>query len=287
MRPPPTPPTRRGLLRWTRQALAWAGVERPVKRLGQHFLVDPAVINAFRRALSPWAGSDMVEVGVGLGTLAYYVSDLASRIHACDIDERLARAAAGILPGNVQVTVEDGVVLAAAAVEPVIYSNAPYNASTPLIAAAARNNNVKALVLVVQKEVAYRLTAKPGSGDYGRLSVLASRFFEARLLGVFRGSSFHPPPEVDSALVALVRRRDWDPGVDPKIEELTRCLFTQRNRLALRAVERCTGSRPGGGLSSRLEGKRVRDLTHEDLEAIVAQEGLAGAASTSRQTTRS
>lgn len=269
MRPPPRRPTRRGLLSWTREALGFAGVSRPSKRLGQHFLVDPAVVSAFRSALSPWEGSDMAEVGVGLGTLAYYVADIAGRVHACDLDPRLAAVAREIVPANVQVSIEDGVSLAGRALEPVIYSNTPYNASTAIIAASARNNNVKALVLMLQREVALRILARPGSEDYGRLTLLTSRFFEARMLGVYRRYSFHPPPDVDSALVVLVRRKAWDNSVDPKIEELARCLFSQRNRLALRAVERCTGERPGRRLEALLSGKRVRDLTHEDLEAVV------------------
>ncbi len=269
MEPPPEPPTKRGLLSWTRATLRRAGIPRPVKKLGQHFLVDPAVVSAFRRALTGWAGADMVEIGVGLGTLTYYVADLAARIHACDLDPRLASVAAGFLPGNVQVTIEDGVSLAKRAVEPVVYSNTPYNISTAIVANSARNNNVEVLVLMLQKEVAYRLLARPGTSDYGRLSILASRFFEARIAGVYGRGSFYPPPDVDSALVILVRRRMWDPLVDPKIEELARCLFSWRNRFALRAVERCTGEKPKGSLEALLKGKRVRDLTHEDLEAVV------------------
>ncbi len=280
---PPVPPSRAGLLAWAREALRLAGKGAPSRRLGQHFVVDPSVVAAFLRELEAWRGSDMAEVGAGPGTLAFYASPLAGRLRACEIDPGLASVAAAVVPGNVLVTIEDGLAVAGYAVEPVLFSNTPYSISSQLVAAAARNNRVKVLVLMVQREVALRLTARPGGASYGRLTVLASRFFEARMAGLFGRRSFYPPPDVDSALVVLVRRRAWEPGLDDAVEELARCLFTQRNRLAVRVAERCLGHGVGGRLAARLGRRRVRDLTHEDLEALAVEGGVY----TSRRRTQS
>ena len=265
------PLSRPGLLAWTRRALSLAGV-RPDERRGQHFLVDPAVVRAFLSGLRGWHGEPMMEVGVGLGALTHHVaSGTGSRILGVEVDPALAPLAASHLPGNAVVVVADGLDLAPAAPVRVVYSNTPYNISGRLVAALARNNDVALALLMVQKEVAWRLLARPGEGEYGRLTVIARLFFRVELLGVFGPRSFYPPPRVDSALVRLERVKPWIPGVHDRLEDLARCLFTQRNRLALRVLKRC-GADPGR-LRGALEGRRVRDLDPWTLEGLAAGSG--------------
>jgi len=210
-----------------------------------------------------------LEVGPGPGTLTYWVAEaLGVPVVGVDVDKRLVRAAsreaghplAAYLHG-------DGVEHASAALSDTIISNTPYNISSTLIAVAARNNRVLSMVLGVQKEVADRISAQPGTPDYGRLTLLATRYFTVERVGFLPRSWFFPKPEVDGVILYLRRRRPWREG-DECFEKLTACLFSARNKMAYKAAARCAGISPGEA-RRRLGDKRVRDLTLRDVEWLV------------------
>jgi 16S rRNA (adenine1518-N6/adenine1519-N6)-dimethyltransferase len=260
-----TLPSREELLKWTVETLRRLGV-KPRDRLGQHFLVDPRGVALFLEALAKWESSDMMEVGPGLGVLTVLASHIASRIVAVEIDPLLASHIASLASDNVVVVRGDGLDHVTSTSISVVYSNTPYNISSQLIARIARNNRITYSLLGVQLELARRMTAKPGEEDYGRLTLLANRYFNVKLLGVIPWSSFYPEPEVSGAVVEMWRKRSWVEG-DESFELLTRCLFSNRNKKAVKIASRCLGVELGK--LSWLGERRVRELGLEDVERLM------------------
>jgi len=272
--PPPLDSPRK-LLSWTLERLRILG-HRPSKRLGQHFLVNPRVVLDYKSALGGRVES-LLELGAGLGVLTYHLASVADRLVAVEIDERLAKSLLDFIPGNVAVVVGDAVSIVESYCVKAAASNTPFEASTAIIASTARNNCIEEAVYVVQREVASRLVARPGSRGYGRLSILARRFFDVKILSVYPPRYFHPEPEVYSAMVVLRRTRRWTHW-DDVVEEFTRCLFSSRRKLARRVALKCLeslGYSTGGASLDWLGERRVSQLSPEDLERIL-REALGG-----------
>jgi len=185
-----------------------------------------------------------------------------------DVDKRLVRAASREAGHPLAAYIHgDGVEQASGTGADTILSNTPYNISSTLIAVAARNNRVVRMVLGVQKEVADRITARPGTPDYGRLTLLATRYFSIERVGFLPRSWFFPQPEVDGVILYMYRRRLWLQG-DECFEKLTACLFSARNKMAYKAAARCAGISPAEA-RDRFGDKRVRDLALRDVEWLV------------------
>ena len=244
------------------------------RRLGQHFLVDEGGVKLFTEALERFKGLDFLEVGPGLGALTLRASELAGRLMAVEIDGSLAKRLSSRLPLNSSVVIGDGALFVASARTPVVFSNAPFYLVGRMIAAAARNNNIRWLVLGCQKEVAERIVASPGSEEYGRLSVISQAYFTATIKGYMPAEWFRPRPKVNAALVLMERRREWGPEGEV-LEGLTRCLFSQKNRLLAKVAKRCIGDE-GPALLAANNNRRVRDLTPDEL--VEASKWLAAKA---------
>lgn len=245
----------------------------PPRDLGQRFLVDQRGVSLLVSALNGLAGRDFLEVGPGLGALTIEASRLANRILAVEIDAGLAARLTPSLPPNAAVVVGDGVDFVMTTGSEVVFSNSPFYLTSSIVAAAARNNNVRWLVLGCQREVALRLTASPGSRDYGRLSVLAQAYFNVSLIGFIPAGWFRPRPKVDAAVVVMSRRRPWgDEG--EALEDLSRCLFSLRNKGLAKVMRRCLPSGVGPPPVRLDQGRRVRDLNPDEL--VEVSKWLAG-----------
>ncbi len=193
---------------------------RPDKRLGQHFLTDPNILEQIADALDPVPGDVVLEIGPGKGSLTGVLLARGLRVIAIEKDRRLA-AELGTRKaerGTDRLTVVHGDALrvdwhalvvppSAFRVPPFkIVGNIPYNITSPLIAKALTPPLPERIVFLVQAEVADRLAAAPGSRAYGALSVGVQALCRVeRLFGV-RAGSFRPRPKVDSALVRLTPR---------------------------------------------------------------------------------
>ncbi|MCE4602979.1 MAG: rRNA adenine N(6)-methyltransferase family protein [Desulfurococcales archaeon] len=258
------------LLSWLKSLLRSHGL-KAIDRLGQNFLVDPRGVEAFAREAEELGMSPLLEVGPGACILTYRLYQSIPRLAAVEIDHGLAWACSAIasrcMPATT-ITRGDGVEAAGAWRAPLIVSNTPYNITTRLIAAAARNNSVEAMILGMQLEVARRLLAEPGSGGYGRITILAKRYFRTRMVAVIPRTYYHPQPRVNGAILTLERARRWASG-DEVLEEVARCLFTGRRRLAAKMARECS-KRLGIELCARgLGDKRVYQLAPEDVEEMV------------------
>lgn len=223
---------------------------RPLKRLGQNFTVDPELVEEISsRAWALGCGSGtVVEVGAGFGFITLALSPRCSKIVAVELDRRIYRAALKILSclGNVELVLGDAVELVEELKPQGVVGSIPYSITGPLTGSIARSGASWA-VLVLQKDVADRLTAPPGSRGYGSVSAMASLVFEIELGKIYPPSSFYPEPEVFSQCVVMRRR----PGiiVSRSFEAFLKCLFSQRKRLLHKAVRHCTGAEiPSTGL---------------------------------------
>ncbi|MGH8224630.1 MAG: 16S rRNA (adenine(1518)-N(6)/adenine(1519)-N(6))-dimethyltransferase RsmA [Gammaproteobacteria bacterium] len=221
--------------------------ERANKRLGQHFLHDPAVIARIVAAIAPREGEHIVEIGPGRGALTRPLAASGARLSVIELDRTLAAAlTADPLLSDIEVIQGDALkadYAALAAGGPLrIVGNLPYNISSPLLFrfldASAQLDD---LTLMLQREVVERMVAAAGTRAYGRLTVmLAARCRIEKLFTVGAGA-FTPPPKVESAVVRLVPHATlpFDPGDWALFERLVRAGFGARRktlRNALRAL---------------------------------------------------
>lgn len=185
------------------------------RRLGQHFLHDPAILDRIVEALDPQPADFVLEVGPGPGTLTSRLAPRVGRVVAIEMDRDLAEglradlASAGHHRG-VEVVTGDALALDWHALTPPahdgprkIVGNVPYYITSPLIEKALQPPAPAVVVFLVQREVADRVAAPPGSRTYGALSVGVQAVARAERLFTVRAGAFRPPPRVDSALLRL------------------------------------------------------------------------------------
>jgi 16S rRNA (adenine1518-N6/adenine1519-N6)-dimethyltransferase len=199
------------------RALLQAWNIRADKRLGQHFLTDPATAAMIVHAAAISSRDVVLEIGAGLGALTFLAARQAARIVAVEKDARLA----DLLRAEFRANGLDHVVLleedilrvdiralaAAAGDRLVVIGNLPYNISSQvLVQLITVREAVKRAVLMFQMELAERLTAGPGGRDYGRLSVMIQYCAELESVGRVTANRFFPRPKVDSAVLSIVFR---------------------------------------------------------------------------------
>ncbi len=181
---------------------------RPRKRFGQHFLVDPNIVRKILDLAAVQPQETVLEIGPGRGVLTRPLCRAAKEVVAVEIDRDLGRHLTQELAdcANLRLHVGDALAFDYATLPAgtAIVANLPYNISTPLLFTFLTHRaQIDRMVLMVQSEVARRLVAKPGTKDYGVLSVLVQAWCEASLAFRVSRRCFVPPPEVESAVVWL------------------------------------------------------------------------------------
>jgi 16S rRNA (adenine1518-N6/adenine1519-N6)-dimethyltransferase len=183
----------------------------PKKALGQHFLVDRNVLKVIERLARLTPDDVVVEIGPGLGVLTTFLADRVRHVHAIEVDRTLREPLDDALGerANVGLVFADALRVDLAALAPrpdKLVANLPYNVATPIVAETLTGApTVVQWCVMVQREVAERFFAQPGTKAYGAVSVLVA--LHARRTGFHPVSRtvFRPPPNVDSALVAFER----------------------------------------------------------------------------------
>jgi 16S rRNA (adenine1518-N6/adenine1519-N6)-dimethyltransferase len=212
------------------------------RELGQHFLVDENIVRVAGR-MAILAPEDVVlEVGPGLGALTAFLADHVEHVHAIEIDDDLLPRLRERLAGkdNVSLVAADALRYPLAELEPApskFVSNLPYNVATPLVVESL--DGVPSLELwcvMVQREVADRFFAGAGTKEYGAVSVLVQLTANRTGFHPVSRSVFKPPPNVDSALVAFVRRRQWGPEF-AALKELVQGAFAHRRKTLANSLE--------------------------------------------------
>jgi 16S rRNA (adenine1518-N6/adenine1519-N6)-dimethyltransferase len=178
------------------------------KSLGQHFLTDKRILNRIADALHLQGGETVVEIGPGRGALTDILAERAGRLIAVEVD----RALAALLReryarrGNVLIAEADvlEVSLGELAAGPyVLVGNVPYYITTPILFHALQPPRAERAVYLVQREVAERLSARPGTKEYGALTVNVAAVARADTLFNVPAGAFSPPPKVESAVVRI------------------------------------------------------------------------------------
>ena len=218
------------------------------RRLGQNFLVDPAIADqiAERAGLEP--GDAVIEIGPGLGVLTRALAARARQVAAIEIDAGLVRALVeeGGLPDRVEVIHADALELDLDALARRlgpggvrVVANLPYSVSSPLLRRLLDlRARLRGWLVLLQREVALRLVAQPGSDDYGSLAVLHQLCARVERLRSLPPACFHPSPKVTSTLVRITPL-DPAPLADdelPRIESVVRAAFGQRRKMLVNAL---------------------------------------------------
>jgi 16S rRNA (adenine1518-N6/adenine1519-N6)-dimethyltransferase len=269
------------------------------RALGQHFLIDPAVASRIVEAVGATAADVVCEIGAGPGTLTWALAARVGRLVALEIDPALqARlaAAARTWPdaARVEILVADARAFAyedlralrpAPAGRVLVVGNLPYSVSKPILGRLfAARATLDAAILMLQREVAERITAPPGGREYGALSVFWQRWADVTQLEVVPPDAFRPPPAVESAVIRVGFR------TIPRIAVADEAMFTRVVRAAFGQRRKTLGNAlRGGGLGSpeRLAaalaeaaidgGRRAETLALEEFARLADAVGRIGA----------
>jgi len=217
-------------LAWVRRELNELNIP-PLKRFGQHFLLNPTIRDILVEKAGVSADDVVVEVGPGLGFLTSALAARAGHVIAIEKDRTLAKHLTAKFSGNKNVEV----IQADALTTPFpndakVVSNPPYNISSKLILRII-NSQFKLACLLLQEDFVKRLTAQSGSRDYGRLTVMVQTRSAVEYVAQVPRLAFYPAPRVESAIATI---RPVPDAILPKNEnafgDLVRTLFTQRRR---------------------------------------------------------
>ena len=212
------------------------------KRFGQNFLVDAHYVARIVDAIDPQPGDNLVEIGPGLAALTGRLIERAGKVRAIEIDRDLAaRLAADFSSDKLVLHVADALQFDYASLGPRlrIVGNLPYNISSPLLFRLAEHESqLRDLHVMLQKEVVARMTAKPATPDYGRLSVMLQAKFAIKRLFVVPPGAFQPPPKVDSAVARLVPLGPARPHIDNEalFSRVVAAAFGQRRKIMRNAL---------------------------------------------------
>jgi 16S rRNA (adenine1518-N6/adenine1519-N6)-dimethyltransferase len=249
----------------------------PKKALGQHFLVDENILGVIGRLAELDPRDIVLEIGPGLGVLTRYLAERVDRVHAVELDrslepqlaERLAPAA------NVKIHYGDALSLDLAAIAPgarKLVANLPYNVATPIVVESLdRLPDIELWCVMVQREVADRLFARPSTKAYGAVSVLVQLVVERTGFHPVSRTVFRPRPNVDSALVAF-RRVGLPPGYR-ELKSIVEAAFSHRRKTLANSLELAGRAsreqavaalaaigRPGGARAEELEPRDFVEL---------------------------
>lgn len=213
---------------------------RPRRSLGQNFLADPNLVERIVRTAGVGPADLVVEVGAGTGTLTRALAATGASVTAYEVDERLLPVLRDVLTDtNVELRSEDVTKVdlgATFATGPwTMVANLPYNIGTPLLLDTLRlAPAVTRLIVMVQREVADRLVALPGSKAYGVPSIVAALHADTRLAFTVPPEVFFPVPDVESAVVELIRKSAPE-GAERAIE-IAAAVFQQRRKMLRRSL---------------------------------------------------
>lgn len=200
--------------------------------LGQHFLVDDRVLAAVVEAAGVREGDEVWEVGAGLGVLTRALAARAARVVAIELDRRLLPVLAETLEGldHVEVRNEDALRTDFGAARPgsTFAANLPYAVGTTVLVRALESGRFRRAGVLLQREVADRLGAAPGSPAYGALSLLVAHLGRARTVRTVPPGAFLPPPEVTSAVVEVRVHEGVEP--DARTFAVVRAGFAHRRK---------------------------------------------------------
>jgi 16S rRNA (adenine1518-N6/adenine1519-N6)-dimethyltransferase len=258
------------------------------KSLGQHFLNDRRILERIADALELHGTETVIEIGPGRGGLTEVLAPRAGRLIGVEVDRALATLLRERYAGNASVTIVEADVLEVKLGELAggpfrLVGNVPYYITTPILFHALDEPRPERAVYLVQREVADRIVAAPGSKEYGALTVNVQSVAVPKILFRVAPGSFQPPPKVESAVVRI------DPRAEPAIalgEERDFRRFVQdvfgMRRKQLQRILRTLWSAPASAIDALLisngvePGARPETLSVEQFAAVFRSRALGG-----------
>ncbi|KAF0993460.1 16S rRNA (adenine(1518)-N(6)/adenine(1519)-N(6))-dimethyltransferase RsmA [Geobacillus sp. TFV-3] len=227
------------------------------KSLGQNFLIDANILRKIVDVADISPDTGVIEIGPGIGALTEQLARRAKKVVAFEIDGRLLPILADTLSpyDNVRIFHQDVLkadlhdVIAeelADVSDRMVVANLPYYVTTPIIMKLLTDRlPIRGMVVMLQKEVADRLAAKPGTKDYGSLTIAVQYYTEAEVVMTVPRTVFMPKPNVDSAVIRLVKRQHPPVVVDDEVVffQVVRASFAQRRKTLFNNL---TNNLPGG-----------------------------------------
>ncbi|WP_073783768.1 16S rRNA (adenine(1518)-N(6)/adenine(1519)-N(6))-dimethyltransferase RsmA [Streptomyces uncialis] len=273
-----------------RELAAALGV-KPTKQRGQNFVIDANTVRRIVRTAAVRPEDRVVEVGPGLGSLTLALLEAAEHVTAVEIDDTLAAA----LPATIAARMPERaarfdlvhsdamrVTELPGPAPTALVANLPYNVAVPVLLHMLETfPTIERTLVMVQAEVADRLAAPPGSKVYGVPSVKANWYAEVKRAGSIGRTVFWPAPNVDSGLVALVRRTEPVRTTATRREVFTvvDAAFAQRRKTLRAALSGWAGSAPAAEAALRAAGispqARGEALTVEEFARIAENKGAA------------
>jgi len=244
---------------------------------GQHFLFDPNILKKIIKCSGVTRAETVVEIGPGLGTLTKFLALSAKKVIAIEIDKRLVEKLREIVSthDNIEIIQADALKFPYDTIEGKfrVVANIPYYITTPLLFRLLEfREKVMSMTLLMQKEVAKRITATHGSKEYGVLSIGIQLYTKPSLQFSVSRKAFLPPPKVDSAVVHF----EVSPGPLYQIEDeklftgVVKTAFSQRRKTlsnSLKAFEGIKDALEAAGLDLKL---RPKNLSIEDFARLTA-----------------
>jgi 16S rRNA (adenine1518-N6/adenine1519-N6)-dimethyltransferase len=212
------------------------------RRLGQNFLADQNLLDLIVRDSGVGPEDVVLEVGGGGGALTERLAARAARVHVVEFDERLRDVLEPLAAdaGNVEIHWGDAMRIDLGELDPApdrVVANLPYSIATPLLLRTiAEMPSIHSWFVMVQREIAERLRAEPGTREYGSPSVIAQLACEVRMARTVDPAVFTPRPRVGSALLELTRR-DSAAVAAPELAALVRESFAHRRKSLARSLE--------------------------------------------------
>jgi 16S rRNA (adenine1518-N6/adenine1519-N6)-dimethyltransferase len=266
---------------------------RAKKSWGQNFLGDEGILDEIARLAAPNAGDPVVELGAGLGHLTARLLARGARVVAVERDRDMAAVLRGELGERIVLLEADaarleyGKVAAAALATPTptpaatstariaVVGNLPYHLTSPILFSLLDQvEHVSRAVFLLQREVAERLAASPGTGDWGLLSVLLQREANVSVERIVPPGAFLPPPKVDSAVACAIFRPPREEVRDPaRFRRLVKAGFAQRRKTLKNALEAARVAEPGALVAALVAagvdpGRRGETLTVAEWAAV-------------------
>lgn len=218
------------------------------KSLGQNFLIDGNIINKIADAAEVDKSSGVIEIGPGFGTLTQCLSLRAHKVVAVEIDKSLRAVHKETIPyDNVKVIYEDFMKVDVNSIirdefgtmDVKIVANLPYYITTPIIMKILEEKcNISKMAVMVQKEVAHRLNARPGTKEYGAISLAVKYRADTSIAMIVPSTVFMPRPKVDSAVIVLdlLKKPRIEVRDEKKLFEVIRASFGQRRKTLLNSL---------------------------------------------------
>jgi len=250
----------------------------PRRRFGQNFLRDETVLRALMNAIAPGPEDRVVEIGPGRGALTQRLAGTCAELHLVEIDRDLVAelrqryaADSGVFIHQADALKFDFRELVTDRRKLRLVGNLPYNISTPLLFHLfEQQDGVVDMHFMLQREVVQRLTADPGSADYGRLTVMSQYFCRSESLFEVSPESFFPQPKVTSAVVRLVPHQQPPVNVFlPALQKVVIAAFGQRRKTLRNSLSGLLGPETLAALAIDT-GLRAQDLDLEDFARIAA-----------------